>query len=309
MKTRRSITKHGACSLLAIAISVSFVWAQNRGVTIQIASPTSEAEARSVIADLQAKGIEAYWVKAEVPGKGTRYRVRIGRFNNQTEAKAVADRHLSRGAIKEFIITLYDAPSPESVARREAKTKNTGPAAAADKTDNIRPAGEKTTGEESSKKRPRRSEAAPAEKAPVEAAAPESDPKLAKEKTPDATPDKSEPVKPGAEKAALDSAEKAPRADADKPEPAKTGAEKPTLASAAPATESKPEINTEAVKPSPEKDPTEKAATHTAKSGKARQPAAIPSSLESELAGSTARKISNADPAIATPRSLKLWPT
>src|SRR5262245_53195385 len=51
MKTKRPITKTAICSLLAIAISVSFVWAQNRGVAIQIASATSEAEARSIVAD------------------------------------------------------------------------------------------------------------------------------------------------------------------------------------------------------------------------------------------------------------------
>jgi photosystem II stability/assembly factor-like uncharacterized protein len=293
---KKTITQNTFCSLLAIAISVSFVWAQNRGVTIQIASATSEAEARSIVADLQAKGIEAYWVKAEVADKGTRYRVRIGRFDKQAEAKAVAERHLSRGAIKEFIIAPYDAPSPESVARREPKSKNAAPAAA-DQTSNERPAGEKTTSEEAPKKRSRKAEPAPAEKAPVDTAASKPAADLVKEKT----PDKPEPAKADAGKSTPASAEKALRTATDKPEPVKTGPEKTTLAAAAPATESKPETKTEAAKPAPEKDPAEKPATDTTKTEKARKPAAIPSALEPELGGSTARKISNADPAIATP--------
>ncbi len=124
MKMRRLIAKNVICCLLAAALSVSIARAQNRGFTIQVSSPTSAAEAETIIAGLRAKGIEAYWVKAEVPGKGTRFRVRIRRFKNQTEAKAVAEQHLSRGAIKEFIIALYDAPSSESVARRETKPKS-----------------------------------------------------------------------------------------------------------------------------------------------------------------------------------------
>lgn len=297
MKKRRPITKTAICSLLAIAISASFVWAQNRGVTIQIASPTSEAEARSIVADLQAKGIEAYWVKAEVPGKGTRYRVRIGRFDKQADAKTVADRHLSRGAIKEFIITPYDAPAPESVARREPKTKNS----AADQIKNEPPTGEKTTGEEAAKKRPRRAESAPTEKATVETATPNPAAEPIKEKTPSAAPDKAAPTTISAEKPILASTEKAPSANPGKPEPAKTGDEKSTLAAAATTTEPKPETTAEVVKPAPEKDPAEKATTDTAKSEKARKPAALPSALEPELGGSTARKVSNADPSIATP--------
>ncbi|MCG3159938.1 MAG: Ycf48-like protein [Acidobacteria bacterium] len=125
---KRRVVEKVICSLLAIAFSVSSAWAQNRGFTIQVASPTSEAEARSVIADLQAKGVEAYWVKAEVPGKGVRYRVRIGRFKSQAEAKVMADRILGRGAIKEFLVTPYDAPPSDSVARAESKPAGKTPA-------------------------------------------------------------------------------------------------------------------------------------------------------------------------------------
>ncbi|MGE0127990.1 MAG: YCF48-related protein [Blastocatellales bacterium] len=117
---KRRVVEKVIYSLLAIAFSVSSAWAQNRGFTIQVASATSEAEARSAVAELQTKGLEAYWVKAEVPGIGTRYRVRIGRFKNQAEAKSTANQILGRGAIKEFIVTSYDTPSSASIARGES---------------------------------------------------------------------------------------------------------------------------------------------------------------------------------------------
>ncbi len=128
---RTGITETFIRCLLALAVFTPIVWAQNRGYTIQIASATSTSEAETIVAGLQSRRIEGYWVKAEVAGKGTRYRVRIGRFKNVTEAKAAAEQHLSRGAIKEFIITPYETPSPESVARRETKT-GPAPAPAAD---------------------------------------------------------------------------------------------------------------------------------------------------------------------------------
>jgi len=126
---RRPVVEKTVCCLLAIIFSVLVARAQSRGFAIQVASAPSEAEAKSSVAELQAKGLEAYWVKAEVAGKGTRYRIRIGRYKSQAEAKARADQFLGRGAIKEFIITLYEAPSPteaptrvsDSIARGESK--------------------------------------------------------------------------------------------------------------------------------------------------------------------------------------------
>src|SRR5262249_57820906 len=113
----RPIAEKTICCLLAIAFSVLIAQAQSRVFTIQVESAPSEAEAKSSIAKLQANGVEAYWVKAEVPGKGTRYRVRIGKYKSQAEAKAKADKLLGGGVIKEFIVTIYDPPSPDSVAR------------------------------------------------------------------------------------------------------------------------------------------------------------------------------------------------
>jgi photosystem II stability/assembly factor-like uncharacterized protein len=111
------------CSLclLAIISSSTSARAQDQGYTIQIASAPSEAEARALVQELKSKRIEAYWVKAEVPGKGTRYRVRIGRFTSQSDAKAEAERTRSQRLIQDYLITTYEGsstftPRPPEVA-------------------------------------------------------------------------------------------------------------------------------------------------------------------------------------------------
>jgi photosystem II stability/assembly factor-like uncharacterized protein len=107
--------------LIAIAFSVPVALAQGRGFTIQVESVISEAEATSSVAKLRAQGLEAYWVKTTIPGMGVRYRVRVGRYQNQAQAKAKADQLLGAGAIKEFIVTLYDAPPSDSPEPDESK--------------------------------------------------------------------------------------------------------------------------------------------------------------------------------------------
>src|SRR5262249_24924921 len=114
---KRPVVVKFICCLTAVIFSVLTAPAQSRSFTIQVESSPTEGEAKASIAQLQAKGVEAYWVKAAVPGKGVRYRVRIGRFKSQAEAKAKADRLIANRAIKEYIVTFYDAPtSSDSIA-------------------------------------------------------------------------------------------------------------------------------------------------------------------------------------------------
>lgn len=89
--------------------------------SVQIASFTTEAEALAAIADLKAKGVEAYLVKSEVSGKGIRFRVRIGKFSSTQSAKASGDKLLASGAITEFAVMPYEPPPAAMIARREPK--------------------------------------------------------------------------------------------------------------------------------------------------------------------------------------------
>ena len=107
----------------------STVQAQSRSFSIQIASAESEAEAQAVIADLKTKGVEAYLVKSDVPGKGTRYRVRIGKFASMPIAKTAAGELVAKGSIKEFIIMPYEPAMASLTARRESKKPRATPVA------------------------------------------------------------------------------------------------------------------------------------------------------------------------------------
>src|SRR5262245_61219489 len=104
MMKRRIPEKITSC-LFTISFSTLIALAQLRGFTIQVASSSSEPEARASVAELRKKGLEAYWVKASVPGKGVRYRVRIGRYDNQAEARANGEKFIGKGIIKEFIVS------------------------------------------------------------------------------------------------------------------------------------------------------------------------------------------------------------
>jgi photosystem II stability/assembly factor-like uncharacterized protein len=100
------------------------VRAQSRSFALQIISLTDEAEARSSIAELKQRGIEAYLVKSEVPGKGTRYRVRVGKFANQLEAKSTGDKLAASGSIKEFAVMAYEPPTAVPVASRQLQQES-----------------------------------------------------------------------------------------------------------------------------------------------------------------------------------------
>lgn len=103
--------------------------AQSRSFSIQIASAESESEARSMIADLKSKGVEAYLVKSEVPGKGMRYRVRIGKFASMPTAKTAANQLVAKGAIQEFVVMPYEPAMATLTARRETKPTSIKPIA------------------------------------------------------------------------------------------------------------------------------------------------------------------------------------
>jgi cell division septation protein DedD len=66
--------------------------AQSGEFTVQVSAYQSMAEASAFMASLKRKGFAPFVVKAEIAGKGTWYRVRIGRFVSEadaTRAKAI----------------------------------------------------------------------------------------------------------------------------------------------------------------------------------------------------------------------------
>jgi photosystem II stability/assembly factor-like uncharacterized protein len=114
-----------ALALLSFSVPAQATQATQEaiGYAIQIASTASQAEAEAIVDQLKAKGVEAYTLKAAVPRRGTRHRVRIGRFSTQLEAKKAGELALSRGFISEFIITTYDPPALAKSSLKEPKAK------------------------------------------------------------------------------------------------------------------------------------------------------------------------------------------
>ncbi len=111
--------------LLSACFCSVIAWGQSTGYTVQVASVPAEAEAQALVKRLQARGFEAYLVRADVPGKGTRYRIRVGRFLNRAAAQQKANEMLSQGLIKEFVIVEFAAPKGTILARqREAAVES-----------------------------------------------------------------------------------------------------------------------------------------------------------------------------------------
>lgn len=78
---------------------------QNGTLTIQVASFTDQAQANDRVSRLRAQGVDARFVKAEIQGKGTWYRVQIGGFKTREQALGYANQLKSKGVLQDFIVT------------------------------------------------------------------------------------------------------------------------------------------------------------------------------------------------------------
>src|SRR3990172_9268786 len=77
--------------------------------TVQIAAFQKEEEAKQIVNNLKSKGYPAFIKTAEVPGKGTLYRVRIGTFTTRVTAKLYANNLKNlEPSIKFVFITVND---------------------------------------------------------------------------------------------------------------------------------------------------------------------------------------------------------
>jgi hypothetical protein len=79
--------------------------------TTQIAALPSQQDADTQVTQLLAQGLDAYWIRTDVPGVGTRYRVRIGRFASKAAAQETGERLRSQGVTREFFIAVYLTPT------------------------------------------------------------------------------------------------------------------------------------------------------------------------------------------------------
>ena len=73
------------------------------GWTVQLSAHPNEAEALAKQKQWLAKGVQAYIVKATLPGKGVWYRVRVGQFATKAGAQQYGDALAAKEGIKPFI--------------------------------------------------------------------------------------------------------------------------------------------------------------------------------------------------------------
>jgi cell division septation protein DedD len=78
----------------------------NRGnITIQAGSYNDMAQANDRVAKLKAANETARVVTANIPGKGTWYRVQIGRFPSREQAASYATQLRAKNLVQEFLVT------------------------------------------------------------------------------------------------------------------------------------------------------------------------------------------------------------
>jgi hypothetical protein len=85
--------------------------AQSDRYTLQIEAAPTQAEAETKVSQLKARGVEAYWLKSDVPGVGVRYRVRVGRFTSKAAALRYGEQLRQQGLAVDYFVTYYELPA------------------------------------------------------------------------------------------------------------------------------------------------------------------------------------------------------
>ena len=84
---------------------------EKRGVpsryTLQVGSYRTIGEAAEQVALLKRRSLEAFYLEANVPGKGNWYRVGIGNFETKEEAEKMAQKWKALHSLPPFIITTF----------------------------------------------------------------------------------------------------------------------------------------------------------------------------------------------------------
>ena len=84
--------------------------------TVQLGAAPTQAEADEKVKQFKAKGVEAYILKSQVPGKGTFFRVRVGMFPNANEARLFGVSLQKQGVVRDFFIAPFERSKEEVAA-------------------------------------------------------------------------------------------------------------------------------------------------------------------------------------------------
>ncbi|HMV47107.1 MAG TPA: SPOR domain-containing protein [Blastocatellia bacterium] len=126
-----------AGTLLFLLLSLTtFTIAQSVPYTVQLEAAQTQTEADQKVAQLKAKGIEAYILKSVVAKKGTFYRIRVGMFPNANEARKFGASLKQQGLVPDFFIAPFErateevASTPKNYSRSASTTNVQLPAGA-----------------------------------------------------------------------------------------------------------------------------------------------------------------------------------
>lgn len=72
---------------------------------------TAQDAAESKVQALKAQGLNAYWLKSNVPGQGTRFRVRLGRFPTRAAAQNYGAQLKQQGKAADFFVAAFEGSS------------------------------------------------------------------------------------------------------------------------------------------------------------------------------------------------------
>jgi len=76
--------------------------------TLQVISYTSPEEAEAFAETLRSRGHEAFVVSADIPDRGTHWRVRIGPFDSKREVEDYRDRFEEQERMNTYIVKRDD---------------------------------------------------------------------------------------------------------------------------------------------------------------------------------------------------------
>ena len=112
LNSMRLIQRAGFSAFILLFFSI-FATAQAGRFTVQLDAPQSQAEANEKVKQLKAKGIEAYILKSQIPGKGTFFRVRVGMFPNANEARQFGASLQKQGKVRDFFVAPFERSKEE----------------------------------------------------------------------------------------------------------------------------------------------------------------------------------------------------
>jgi hypothetical protein len=102
--------QHVVFSLIGLVCFTGFAAAQANRYAVQLgAAPTLEG-AQEIVKKLKEKGLDTYIVKSEVAGKRTFYRVRVGKFPTQADARKYGADLQQKGIVSEYFIAVFEQP-------------------------------------------------------------------------------------------------------------------------------------------------------------------------------------------------------